>query len=162
MHSAALDATNTVDLLKSVNFTGYKPANSVVYPNSSFGRALESVAVLIKADVGIEAAQVDIGGWDTHSAQDPLAGSMFKTMQDFSNSLAAFYADVIATRLQRDGGRVLGVRPQRARERQQRHRPRSRVGAVRDGQGHRRRPRAHEELAGAGDARISRRVRISR
>ena len=53
--------------------------------------------MLIKADVGIEAAQVDIGGWDTHSAQDPIAGSMFKTMQDFSNSLAAFYADVIAT-----------------------------------------------------------------
>ena len=62
-----------------------------------FGRALRSVAVLIKNDVGIEAAQVDLGGWDTHSAQDPIAGSMFRTMQDFSNSLAAFYADVIAT-----------------------------------------------------------------
>ena len=97
LHSAALDATNTVTLLKTVNFTGYKPANSVVYPTSSFGRALRSVAVLIKGDVGIEAAQIDIGGWDTHSGQDPLAGSMFRTMQDFSNSLAAFYADVIAT-----------------------------------------------------------------
>lgn len=97
VHSAALDATNTLTLLKSVNFSGYAPANGAVYPNSSFGRALRSVAVLIKNDVGIEAAQVDIGGWDTHSAQDPLAGSMFKTMQDFSNSLAAFYADVVAT-----------------------------------------------------------------
>ena len=97
VHSAALDATNTVDLLKTVNFTGYKPANSVIYPTSSFGRALRSVAVLIKGDVGIEAAQVDIGGWDTHSAQNPLTGSMFNTMTDFSNSLAAFYADVIAT-----------------------------------------------------------------
>ena len=97
LHSAALDATNTVNLLKAVNFTGYVPANGAVYPNSSFGRALRSVAVLIKNDVGIEAAQVDLGGWDTHSAQDPIAGSMFRTMQDFSNSLAAFYADVIAT-----------------------------------------------------------------
>jgi uncharacterized protein (DUF1501 family) len=97
LHSAALDATNTVSLLKSVNFTGYVPANGAVYPNSSFGRALRSVAVLIKNDVGIEAAQVDLGGWDTHSAQDPIAGSMFRTMQDFSNSLAAFYADIIAT-----------------------------------------------------------------
>jgi len=86
-----------VSLLKSVNFTGYVPANGAVYPNSSFGRALRSVAVLIKNDVGIEAAQVDLGGWDTHSAQDPIAGSMFRTMQDFSNSLAAFYADIIAT-----------------------------------------------------------------
>jgi len=97
MHSSALDATNTVALLKSVNFTGYVPANGAVYPNSSFGRALRSVAVLIKNDIGIEAAQVDIGGWDTHSGQDPLAGSMFNTMRDFSNSLGAFYADVIAT-----------------------------------------------------------------
>jgi uncharacterized protein (DUF1501 family) len=97
LRSAALDATNTVSLLKSVNFAGYATANSAVYPASSFGKALRSVAVLIKADVGIEAAQVDIGGWDTHSAQDPVAGSMSRTMQDFSNSLAAFYADVIST-----------------------------------------------------------------
>jgi uncharacterized protein (DUF1501 family) len=98
VHSAALDATNTVGLLKSVNFAGYVPANGAVYPaNSAFAKALKSVAVLIKSDVGIEAAQVDIGGWDTHSGQDPIAGSMFRTMQDFSNSLAAFYADVIAT-----------------------------------------------------------------
>ena len=95
--SSALSATNTIGLLKSVNFTGYAPANGAVYPNSSFGRALRSVAALIKNNVGIEAAQVDIGNWDTHSDQDPLAGSMFKTMQDFSNSLGAFYADVIAT-----------------------------------------------------------------
>ena len=96
VRSAALDATKTVDLLKTVNFAGYIPANGAVYPNSSFGQSLRSVAVLIKADAGIEAAQVDIGGWDTHSGQDPIAGSMFQTMQDFSNSLGAFYADVIA------------------------------------------------------------------
>jgi uncharacterized protein (DUF1501 family) len=94
-YSAALDAANTITLLRTVNFTGYVPANGAVYPNSSFGRALRSVAVLIKADVGIEAAQVDIGGWDTHAQQNPLTGSMFNTMRDFSNALAAFYADVI-------------------------------------------------------------------
>jgi uncharacterized protein (DUF1501 family) len=97
IHSAALDALNTVTLLRSVNFAGYRPANGAVYPNTGFGRALRSVAVLIKQDVGIEAAQVDIGGWDTHSAQNPLTGSMFNTMNDFANSLGAFWADVIST-----------------------------------------------------------------
>jgi uncharacterized protein (DUF1501 family) len=97
MHASALDAVNTVNLLKSVDFAGYRTANGAVYPNTGFGRALRSVAVLIKKDVGIEAAQVDIGGWDTHSAQNPINGSMANTMTDFSNSLAAFYADVIAT-----------------------------------------------------------------
>jgi uncharacterized protein (DUF1501 family) len=98
VHSEALAATDTVDLLKAVNFAAYKPQNNVVYPTSSFGRALRSVAALITQDVGIEAAQVDLGGWDTHSAEDPNAGSLFRTMQDFSNSLGAFYADIIATR----------------------------------------------------------------
>ena len=96
VRSAALAATDTVALLKAVNFAGYAPANGAVYPTSAFGRALQSVAVLVKNDVGIEAAQVDLGGWDTHSAQDPLAGSMFNTMRDFSNSIGALYADVIA------------------------------------------------------------------
>jgi uncharacterized protein (DUF1501 family) len=96
LRSAALDAANTVSLLQSVNITGYVPANGAVYPTSGFGQAMRSIAALIKADVGIEAAQVDIGNWDTHAAQDPIAGSMFNTMRDFSNSLAAFYADVIA------------------------------------------------------------------
>jgi uncharacterized protein (DUF1501 family) len=93
--SAALDAVNTITLLRNVNFAGYVPANGAVYPNTSFGRALRSVAVLIKADIGLEAAQVDIGGWDTHAAQNPINGSMFNSMRDFSNALAAFYADVV-------------------------------------------------------------------
>ena len=97
VHGEALAATDTVDLLKSVGFSTYKPQNGAVYPNSSFGRAMRSVAALITQDVGIEAAQVDLGGWDTHSGQDPNAGSMFKTMQDFANTLAAFYADIVAT-----------------------------------------------------------------
>jgi uncharacterized protein (DUF1501 family) len=96
LKSAALDAVNTVNLLQSVGFASYVPANGAVYPNSAFGRALRSVAALIKADVGVEAAQVDIGNWDTHAAQDPLAGSMYLTMRDFGAALAAFYADVIA------------------------------------------------------------------
>ena len=72
LRSSALDALNTLDLLRLINFTGYTPANGAVYPTSSFGRAMRSAAALVKADVGIEAAQIDVGGWDTHSAQDPV------------------------------------------------------------------------------------------
>jgi uncharacterized protein (DUF1501 family) len=96
VRSAALDATNTLNLLKTISFPAYVPANGAAYPNSSFGRSLKSTAALIKADVGIEAVQLDIGGWDTHQAQDPNAGSMFRTMQDFANGLGAFWADVMS------------------------------------------------------------------
>lgn len=95
--SSALDALNTIQLLQLIDFTGYRPANGAAYPASSFGRGLRSTAALIKADIGVEAVQVDLGGWDTHSAQDPIAGSMWRSMMDLSNSLGAFYADVIAS-----------------------------------------------------------------
>jgi uncharacterized protein (DUF1501 family) len=98
LKAAALDATNTITLLRTINFATYAPANGAVYPNTSFGRSLKSIATMIKADIGIEAAQVDLGGWDTHASQNPIApgGSMYNTMQNFSNSLGAFYFDVIA------------------------------------------------------------------
>ena len=97
LRSAALDVTNTLTLLKTIDFTAYKPAGGAAYPTSFFGRSLRSAAALIKSDVGVEAIQVDIGGWDTHQNQDPLAGSMSRTMADFANSIGAFYADVMAS-----------------------------------------------------------------
>lgn len=97
VRAAALDAVNTVALLQLVNVNGYRPANGATYPNTGFGRAMRSTAALIKADVGIEAAQLDIGGWDTHTQQAPLTGSMFRQMTELAQSLGAFYADVMAS-----------------------------------------------------------------
>ena len=99
VRSAALDALNTIELLELIDFAGYTTANSAVYPNTGFGRSLRSTAALIKSDIGVEAVQIDLGGWDTHSNQDPLAGSMFGSMQNLAGSLGAFHADVIASGL---------------------------------------------------------------
>jgi len=96
VRSAALDALNTIELLRVIDFEGYQPANGAVYPNTSFGRGMHSTAALIKADVGVEAIQLNLSGWDTHASQDPLAGSMFNTMSNLAGSIAAFHADVIA------------------------------------------------------------------
>jgi uncharacterized protein (DUF1501 family) len=96
VRSAALDALNTIELLRVIDFNGYQAANGAVYPNTGFGRGMRSTAALIKADIGVEAIQLNLGGWDTHSNQDPLAGSMFRTMQDLAGALGAFHADVIA------------------------------------------------------------------
>ena len=94
---AALDAVeHDRRCCGTINFTGYVPANGAVYPNTAFGRALRSTAALIKADIGIEAAQVDIGGWDTHAQQDPLTGIDVRQHAGPPNALGAFHADVIA------------------------------------------------------------------
>jgi uncharacterized protein (DUF1501 family) len=97
VRSAALDALATIELLRVIDFNGYRPANGAVYPNTTFGRGMRAAAALIKADVGVEAIQLDLNGWDTHSNQDPLAGSMFRSMQDLAGSVGAFHADVIAS-----------------------------------------------------------------
>jgi uncharacterized protein (DUF1501 family) len=99
VRSAALDALNTIELLRIIDFAGYRPASGAVYPNTGFGRGMRSTAALIKADIGVEAVQLNLSGWDTHANQDPLAGSMFRLMQDLAGSLGAFHADVIASGL---------------------------------------------------------------
>ena len=50
----------------------YTPEIGVRYPGgrgASLGNALRTVASLIKMDVGLLAATVDYGGWDTHEGQ---------------------------------------------------------------------------------------------
>ena len=71
------------------------PAGGAVYPGGSFGTALRSTAALIRADMGIEAVQIDLGGWDTHSAQGPINGGMAVTMQQFAQAIGAFHADMV-------------------------------------------------------------------
>ena len=44
----------------------YTPSEGVEYPKTDLGRKLAQVARLIKADVGLEVAEVDLGGFDTH------------------------------------------------------------------------------------------------
>lgn len=95
VRSAALDAGATLSLLQSLNISSYAPSNGAVYPNTNFGRGMRSTAALIKANVGVEAIQVDIGGWDTHQTQNPLNGSMATLMTEFANGIGAFWADVL-------------------------------------------------------------------
>jgi uncharacterized protein (DUF1501 family) len=79
-----------VNMIQSISRAPYTPANGAQYAGE-FGRSLQQIARLIKADVGVEAAFADIGGWDHHSNEAPqLAG----LLQQFGTSLAAFARDL--------------------------------------------------------------------
>lgn len=97
--TAALDAIATINLLATLNLNGYVPANGAVYPNTNLGRGLKNTAGLIKADIGVEAAHLDVGGWDTHTQQ---AGGMAARMNELGPALAAFWQDCIASGLQQN------------------------------------------------------------
>jgi uncharacterized protein (DUF1501 family) len=84
----------TIATLDQLQATDYQPANGAQYPDDEFGLGLKQVAQLIKADVGLEVACVDLGGWDTHENQGTLAGEFNTLLTTLSNGLAAFYHDL--------------------------------------------------------------------
>ncbi|PYS30555.1 MAG: hypothetical protein DMG11_04690 [Acidobacteria bacterium] len=77
-------------MIESINRNPYTPANGAQYAGG-FGNALQQVARLIKADVGVEAAFAEIGGWDHHVNESPQLTNL---LREFGASLAAFARDM--------------------------------------------------------------------
>jgi uncharacterized protein (DUF1501 family) len=94
VRSSALNTQATIALLQQISFSTYVPAPGSNYSTSSFNTAMKSAAALIRAQVGVEAVAVDIGGWDTHASQGVHSGTMYNVMNDLARGLAAFRNDV--------------------------------------------------------------------
>ncbi len=84
----------TIDTLQAIRPESYIPSNGAVYANDEFGLGLQQVAQLIKADVGLEVACIDLGGWDTHENQGTLNGTFNAMLSNLADGLAALYADL--------------------------------------------------------------------
>jgi uncharacterized protein (DUF1501 family) len=87
----------TLDILGTLEHLdpqGYRPAQGAAYPQSDFGIGLKQVAMLTKAEVGLEVAAIDLGGWDTHFAQGGAQGLMAGLLTDLGQGLAALHADL--------------------------------------------------------------------
>jgi len=87
----AFDAMRT---LRAVEARGPRTATAATYPRSPFGNALRQVAQLIKADVGLEIAYAEIGGWDTHVNQGGADGQLALRLADVGRTLGAFVTDI--------------------------------------------------------------------
>lgn len=61
------------------------------YPEDGFGRGLRQLARLIRGNVGVSMATIDLDGWDTHFVQDQLIGGL---MTSLATGLDAFVADL--------------------------------------------------------------------
>jgi len=93
--STAAESFEAIRMLKAADPAQYQPVASADYPKSAFGRSLLAVAQLIKADLGLEIAFVDVGGWDTHVNQGSgESGQLAGRLNDFGQSLAAFARDL--------------------------------------------------------------------
>ncbi len=83
-----------LDTLEVLDPADYTPRTDVPYPQSAFGMGLQQVAMLVKAEVGLEVAAIDVGGWDTHFGQGGSEGLMAGLLEDLAQGLAAFHADM--------------------------------------------------------------------
>jgi uncharacterized protein (DUF1501 family) len=97
LHGTGKETFSAVKIMQAVQKQSYTPANGAKYPNGRFGQSLLQIARLIKADVGLEVAFADIGGWDTHVNEvgaQPALGQLANNLSDFGQALAAFYQDL--------------------------------------------------------------------
>jgi len=87
-------AFDAVRMLKSADPSKYQPENGADYPRSGYGEALRQIAQLVKADVGLEVAFAEAGGWDTHVNQGSSAGQLGARLDDFGRGIAALARDL--------------------------------------------------------------------
>jgi uncharacterized protein (DUF1501 family) len=94
LHGTGQETFEAVKMLKAANPSKYQPSAGVVYPNTPFGNSLKQIAQLMKANLGVEAAFSDIGGWDTHQNQGNTNGQLANRLREFSDTIAAFWKDM--------------------------------------------------------------------
>ena len=82
------EAVRRIERLRA---TAYHPAHGAAYGTDDFSEGLRQIARLIKARVGLEAASLDLKGWDSHFGQ---AAIMDPLMTRLARGLAAFHRDI--------------------------------------------------------------------
>lgn len=91
----------TLDLLRrveSLRGEAYSPEGGAAYLDDDFSHGLKEIARLIKAEVGLEVACLNLGGWDTHFFQGSTSGLQADLIRQLAGGLAAFDKDLGAQR----------------------------------------------------------------
>ncbi|MDE3179869.1 MAG: DUF1501 domain-containing protein [Acidobacteriota bacterium] len=94
LSSTAKETFTAVNSLDKISQQNYQPESGAQYPGGPFGRHMKEVAQLIKSDLGLEVAFVDVGGWDNHINEGGIQGQMANRLKEFGDSLAAFHRDM--------------------------------------------------------------------
>jgi uncharacterized protein (DUF1501 family) len=94
LHGTGQETFDAVKMLKAADPAHYTPAANANYPRGRFGDSLKQLAQLIKANLGVQVAFADIGGWDHHVNEGSTQGQIANVLGDFSQSIAAFWTDL--------------------------------------------------------------------
>jgi uncharacterized protein (DUF1501 family) len=94
LHGTGQETFDAVKSLKAADPARYAPAPNANYPKGRFGDSLKQLAQMIKANLGVQIAFADIGGWDHHVNEGSTQGQIANVLGDFSQSIAAFWNDL--------------------------------------------------------------------
>ena len=94
LRGVGTETFEAIDQLKKINPDTYQPENGAEYPTSRFGKSLMEIAELFKADVGLEMAFLDSGGWDHHVNEGGVEGQLSNLLRDLGQGIAAFHQDM--------------------------------------------------------------------
>ena len=94
LHGTGHETFDAVKMLKAADPAKYTPAPNANYPRGRFGDSLRQLAQLLKADLGVEVAFADIGGWDHHVNEGSTQGQLARLLGEFSQSISAFWNDL--------------------------------------------------------------------
>jgi uncharacterized protein (DUF1501 family) len=93
MARQAADTLRALDVTARLQKTEYAPATE--YPGGYFANALKEAARLIKANIGLSIATLDLGGWDMHSGLGRVDGGDMKGhLDDLNGAITAFLTDL--------------------------------------------------------------------
>jgi uncharacterized protein (DUF1501 family) len=92
--NAGRETFEAIEALKVADPSKYSPRAGVSYPRGRLGESMKQMAQLIKADLGVELAFVDIGGWDHHTAEGASTGQLANLLRQLGGTLAAFDNDM--------------------------------------------------------------------
>ncbi len=94
LHGTGQETFDAVKTLKAADPAHYTPSPNANYPKGRFGDSLKQLAQLIKANLGVQVAFADIGGWDHHVNEGSTQGQIANVLSEFSQSISAFWTDL--------------------------------------------------------------------
>lgn len=92
--TSSQEGFEAVRMLREADPARAEPQHGAAYPPGRLGQSLRQIAQLIRADLGLEIAFADVGGWDTHVNQGADQGQLGQRLDELGRALTAFTTDL--------------------------------------------------------------------
>ncbi len=94
LHGTGKETFEAIRMLHASAPDRYQPAHDAVYAKNLFAESMKGIAQLMKANLGVEVAFAEMGGWDTHQNQGGANGQLAARLREWSDALVAFRRDM--------------------------------------------------------------------